>query len=261
MQIQSLSENHRKRIITLHRKKGRNEHQRALVEGWRAVEAAILGKAPLVEVLVSDETFAKPDVAELLEQAHLPVYRLPARDGKKLSSVEQNQGIIGIVEIESTPIDKLLQADRLLLLDGVQDPGNVGTMIRTAAWFGIDGIIAGPGTADLYNPKVVRASMGGLWDVLHARNDDPASLLQRCPVLGFSRYGADLEGTSLDEWVPESKGILVIGSEARGISPAVSSLLDQRVVISGSGHAKATESLNAAVAAGIILNRWNAALS
>lgn len=256
MEPQPLSENHRKQIVALQRKKGRTQQGRALIEGWRAVEAAIDGGAPLVEILVTQPFMDHKAFLHIIEETGLPIYRMSERDARRVASVENAQGIVAIVDIREPAVETLFSQQRVLVLDGVQDPGNVGTLIRTAAWFGIGGILCGPNTADLYNPKVVRASMGGLWDVHVVRTSDARSMLQVFKDRNFHLYGADLEGTGVAEWKPASPGVLVVGSEAHGISAEVAALLDETVVIGGAESRRATESLNAAVAAGIIMNQW-----
>jgi TrmH family RNA methyltransferase len=142
------------------------------------------------------------------------------------------------------------------VLDAVQDPGNAGTIIRTAAWFGVDALVAGPGTVDFFNPKVVRAAMGGLWDVRLSRTDDLVVLLDRLAAAGFHRYGADLEGMRLRDWSPRVPSVLVLGSEAHGVSPEIAAAVDDRVTITGSPRRHGAESLNVAVAAGILMQHW-----
>jgi TrmH family RNA methyltransferase len=162
------------------------------------------------------------------------------------------------VAIQPADVAELYRLHRVLVLDGVQDPGNVGTILRTAAWFGLDAVLGGTGTADFYNPKVVRASMGGLWDVPVARSEALGEDLKTFKSNGFELVGADLDGLTLDQWQPESTGVLVLGNEANGISPEVRLLIDRYVTISGRGKRGGTESLNVATAAGILMHRWMA---
>ncbi|HEU4470015.1 MAG TPA: RNA methyltransferase [Flavisolibacter sp.] len=133
-----------------------------------------------------------------------------------------------------------------LYLDGIQDPGNFGTIIRIADWFGISHIIGGPGCADLYNPKVVQATMASIARVSVFEDDGHWLSKQSLPI-----YAASLEGRSLYGVERTAAGILVIGNESKGISKPVLDLATERITIPGRGEA---ESLNAAVAAGIILS-------
>jgi TrmH family RNA methyltransferase len=147
-----------------------------------------------------------------------------------------------------------------LLLDGVQDPGNVGALVRTAAWFGVQTVVGDEGTADFENPKAVRASMGGLWDVALARVPDLGPVLDRLAAEGAALWGADLGGTSVAAWAPGHTAALVMGSEAHGLSADVAERLHRSggglVHIPGAAGARGVESLNVSVAGGVLLARW-----
>ncbi len=245
-----------KEIASLAKKKHRERLGRMLVEGVRSVEAALAAGAPLVEILVTEAALAKARVQALVEAAGVPVYALAQREMARLSDVQTSQGVLAVARTTRFPESRLATLDAVLALDGVQDPGNVGAVIRTAAWFGADAVLAGPGTADLFNPKTVRAAMGGLWDVRLARTDDLAAALGGLRRHGFACYGADLDGTAAHAWTPRRPSVLVLGSEAHGLSPPVRALLDERVAIRGAPRRAGTESLNVAVAAGILVYAW-----
>ena len=132
-----------------------------------------------------------------------------------------------------------------LALDGIQDPGNVGTLLRTADWFGFDRVLLSPTCADLFSQKVINASMGSFARVR-------VITTELAPVLGSARvpiWGCDLSGEPLSSIGPPADAIVVIGSEGRGLTDEVAATLTHRVTIPKRGHA---ESLNAAVAAGIV---------
>lgn len=135
----------------------------------------------------------------------------------------------------------------ILYLDTIQDPGNFGTIIRIADWFNVREIVCSSGCADLYNPKVVQSSMASIARVLVYYDESGDWIAQqRSP-----KYAASLDGTSLYELPKIDKGILVIGNESKGIRPEILSLVTKRITIPRKG---AAESLNAAVATGIILS-------
>ena len=249
----------RQRLKELHRllrRKGRERVSQFLVEGVRSVEAAVQAGAPLVEILVTHEAAEDTRVAALLSTVVVPIYDVPARALARLTDAQTDQGLVAvatsIVEDDVTALDEV---QTVLVLDGVQDPGNVGTLIRTAAWFGAEAVLAGPGTADLESPKVVRSAMGGLWDLRLVRTSDLgaalARLRDRMPVVG-----ADLEGESALQWQPQEGGALVLGSEAHGLSKVAQQQLTARVCLKGSLQRQGVESLNVAVAGGILLHRW-----
>ena len=139
------------------------------------------------------------------------------------------------------------RADNEIYLDTIQDPGNLGTIIRIADWFGIGDVVCSAGCADLYNPKVVQSTMGSIARVRVYHDLDGKWLdEQDLPV-----YAAVLSGTALENHAKIKKGIVMIGNESKGISPKLQTKLTEKITISRRGGA---ESLNAAVATGIILS-------
>jgi TrmH family RNA methyltransferase len=136
-----------------------------------------------------------------------------------------------------------------LVLDGIQDPGNLGTIIRTADWFGITQVVCSPECADLYNPKVVQATMGSITRV-RVEYEDLYSFLQTNP--GIPVYAACMEGENVKNIKKLEEGLIIIGNEARGISQELMGLSHTKITIRGTGDA---ESLNAAIATGIILSQ------
>jgi TrmH family RNA methyltransferase len=256
----SLSNRRRKAIASLTRRRHRRRHDQTIVEGRRAIEAALDGEAPLVDCVVTDEALDAPEIQRLLDRMPVPVFVTDADTMAHLTDVATPQGIVAVVERRLAAPDTLperLGPDAtLLLLDGVQDPGNVGTLLRTAAWFGAGAVAAGPGTAGLYGPKVMRAATGGHWALQLTRTDAPGALLDRLRRAGWSLYGADLQGTRADAWTPNRPSALALGSEAHGLSPAVLDRLDTTVAIPGAPRRPAAESLNVSVAGGILVYEW-----
>jgi len=129
-------------------------------------------------------------------------------------------------------------------------------LIRTAAWLGVDGVAIGPESADPFAPKVVRSTMGGIWDVRIERRRDVAEWVRRVLQEGASVWVADMDGVDVSSWEVDSPSVLVIGSEAHGVSDAVRRLATGAVSIPGAAGRKGVESLNAAVAGGIIMSHW-----
>ncbi len=245
-----------KEIASLARKKHRDRLGQMLVEGVRAVEAAVASQASLVDLVITEAVQQQARVQALVAQAGVPVYVVPEHVLARLSDVQTSQGVLAVACTRLVPEAHLSALATILALDGVQDPGNVGAVIRTAAWFGVDALLAGPGTADVFQPKVVRAAMGGLWDMHLAQTPDLPALLARLQEHGFACYGADLHGTPVEAWRPRRPSVLVLGSEAHGLSPGVQACLAERVAIAGAAARTGTESLNVAVAAGILVYAW-----
>jgi len=167
----------------------------------------------------------------------------------KLTQLQKANQIIALVEKKQIKGPIQLKGKMTLFLDGIQDPGNLGTIIRTADWFGLDQIVVSADTASCYNPKVVQSTMGSILrvDVIVA---DLHELIQssKMPI-----YGAVLEGKSIQTTALAKEGILIIGNESKGIRQPILSLITDPITIPKYG---AAESLNAAVATGIILANW-----
>lgn len=255
-----LSNRRRKAIASLTRRRHRRRHNQTLIEGRRALDSALKAGAPVVDCVVTETALNDPEVQSLLDRMSVPVYVTDADGMKQLTDVATPQGIVAVVSRQlidpDTLSDRLGPDGTVLLLDGVQDPGNVGTILRTAAWFGADAVVAGPGTAGLYGLKVMRAGAGGHWALHLARTDAPGSLLDQLRRTGCALYGADLQGVQADAWAPSRPSVLALGSEAHGLSPAVLDRLDLFVSLPGAEHRPAAESLNVAVAAGILVYEW-----
>ena len=174
-------------------------------------------------------------------------------DVRRISQLQHPQGVVGVFEIPARPRDGagIDPSELTLVLDGVQDPGNLGTIIRIADWFGIEHIFCSPDTADLYNPKTVQATMGAmarvcvhylsLTDLLRAADTDT-------PVYGTFLDGNDMYGTELS-----SNGLIVMGNEGKGISRDIASLINRKLYIPNYPLERNTsESLNVAVATAIV---------
>ncbi len=172
-------------------------------------------------------------------------------DVEKVSFLQHPQGILGVFEIPEQKEEPLMADELCLALDGVQDPGNFGTIIRLADWFGIRRVICSTNTADAYNPKVVQATMGSLARVSITYTDLPQYLRNRPE--GMPVYGTLLDGTSLYEQSLSSCGIIVMGNEGNGLSEEVRSLVTHRLLIPSYPAGAATaESLNVAIATAIV---------
>ncbi len=250
-----LTEKKKKEIVSLSRRKNRERLNAFLLEGVRSVEAALAAKAEVLYLITSAQA-ASPKLRATAESLGATVAVLSEREMARLSDVQTSQGILAVARRRLIDADLLMSENTVLLLCGVQDPGNVGTLVRTAAWFGVGAVIAGPDTADFYNAKVVRASMGGIWDLRLSVTDDVRSWLIEWQKRKGRIYAADLEGTGIGGWTPAFPSVMIIGSEAHGVSAAIGELIDERIHIPGPGRLRITESLNAAVAGGLVVSSW-----
>lgn len=171
---------------------------------------------------------------------------------KKISSFTTPSSVLAVVEQPKHSLEtKLAPAELLLVLDGVQDPGNLGTIIRLADWFGIRTIVCSPQTADCYNSKVVQATMGAIFRVRVHYKPLPEFLRQLSA--GVPVYGTTLDGANMYETAMQTPAVLVMGSEGQGISPEVLPYLSSRLYIpSYPPDTAGSESLNVAVSTAIV---------
>ncbi len=251
---QRLTRRRLKELASLSRSRRREEAGQTFIEGIRAVEAAVDGGATLRELVVVHSRKNDNEVRRLEQVTGVVAVCCAAEDFVRISDVKNSQGVLAVVDTRWTKPSALARLPRLVALDGVQDPGNVGTIVRTAAWFGIDGILAGSGTADLFSPKVLRATMGGIWDLAVARTEDLPASLTAFKEGGHRIVAAAAEGVEVGAWSPQGAVCLVLGSEGAGIASAVRGLSDEAVWIGGSAGRRGTESLNVAVASAVIMH-------
>lgn len=186
---------------------------------------------------------------------HPSLIQVSASDISRMSSQQTPQPVIGVFEIPEASQPVIDGKSMILALDSVQNPGNLGTIIRLADWFGITQILATRGTADVYNPKVVQATMGALVRVSVTYVDDLAATLKGSgvPVLGTFLNGRNLY--EADDISLTPKPIVVMGNEGAGISPEVEAAVTDRILIPSFPPGRTTsESLNVAMATGIVIS-------
>jgi len=246
-------------IRDLHRRRGRERRGLALAEGIRLVEEALATAITIRGAAVSPALEAtirgKGLKAALLEKG-VRVEEVSDQELDELTDTEHPQGIVAVIEPkEWTLADiRLLPGGTILVLDGVQDPGNVGTMLRTALGLGAAGLVALKGTADLTNPKVMRGGMGASFR-LPAVPATPEEVVAWSRLQRAQIWVADMKGESPDrlpQRTPQRPPVLlVVGNEGAGVGPIMDAAADRRIGIS---LAPGAESLNVAVAAGILLH-------
>ncbi|NLV91140.1 MAG: RNA methyltransferase [Firmicutes bacterium] len=240
------------------RKKGRLQAQRCLLEGTRLVEDAILSQAEMDTVFVSEELVGTDGGEEFIQRlkASRPKvqwYQVPREIIAALSETKTPQGVVAVAKIPEGSLRQALEGPNPLVLiaDQVRDPGNLGTMIRTAAGAGCTGVVMTKGTVDPFSGKVLRSTMGSLWRIPIAYDIEYEELLEQLQQVGCSLVVADAQGR-VPYFASDFTGScgIVIGNEAKGPSP----LLNHRAeaVVSIPLHHN-VESLNAAVAAAVLL--------
>lgn len=240
-----ISKSQSKFIKSLQLKKYRKQEQCFIVEGEKGVKELIGSNFGLVSIIATEE-YAERSRADL-SKSNAEVLIVSRAQLTQLGLFQSNESVIAVARQKPNQTPQLTENEFGLLLDDIRDPGNLGTIIRTADWFGITKVIASEQTADFYNPKVISATMGSFTRVEFGYTHLPDYISrQNSPT-----YGTFLNGEDVHEVVFGSNGWIVIGNESNGISPEVERLITHRITIPGLGGA---ESLNASVATGIALD-------
>lgn len=241
-----LSKAEAKYIQSLSQKKFRQQENLFIAEGPKIIEEA-LNKA----VVKVKKVFALEEWAKAHENFNkkAEIVTVTEADLERISQLKTPHQVLALVETPWSEGFELNKTKLALALDGIQDPGNMGTILRIADWFGIKQIICSVDCADIYNSKVVQASMGSIFRTEVFYTDLPEWLSAQQNII---IYGAALDGIPLKSYKNIQQGILVIGNEGNGIRPEVMEQVFQKITIEKIGEA---ESLNAAVATGIILSQ------
>lgn len=255
MNIQPASNNQLKNWKKLQMGKYRKKSGFFLAEGVRCVEQILANGRVAVQELIVQKGW---DLNQMSAQIDQPIYELEPADFELVSDTDNPQGIIAVCKIpEEISVHELSQKKGIILAtDAIQDPGNLGTIIRTAAWFGVTGILLGTGTVDLFHPKVVRSTAGAT-GVLPYMTGNLDGHLQSLEKEHWKTYLLDAGDNSknLGDISPSEKSILVVGNEGNGIDSNLFASTRQAVQISGKNSN--VESLNAAIATSIVLHYFS----
>jgi TrmH family RNA methyltransferase len=233
---------HKIKILqSLDKKKFRQKYNLFLVEGNKTIK-----EIPTSEYIIREIYSVNPSELSLGE---LTATEISPAELKKISFLQHPKDSVAVCELKEEIVEK--EPAVQLILDGIQDPGNLGTIIRLADWFGISQIICSEDTVDFYNPKVIQASMGSFLRVNIVYKDLENYLADDNQPL----IGTDMDGTSFYDYEFPEQFNLVLGNEGNGIRPEIENLLTDKITIPRFGKSKATESLNVAMSAGIILGQ------
>lgn len=235
-----ITKNTIKQVAALRQQKFRKEQGRFVVEGRKMVEELLRSDFATKALYATNEWMGHFPQAEMVSEMQM----------EQMSGQDTAPGILAVVQIPNR--QQLSVNPRFILaLDGIANPGNMGTIIRTAEWFGIHDIVCSPDCVEIWNPKVVQATMGSLFriNVLEA---ELSAFLKEQGKKGKAIYGALLEGENLFGMNEKAEGVIVIGSESHGIRKELLPLLSHPITIPRVGLSQ-TESLNASVAAAIIM--------
>lgn len=236
-------------IKSLGDKKGRTETGLFLAEGPKLVGELVASQLAVREVYGLPEAVADLPPADVVE--------VSAKEMERISHLKTPSKVLALVEIPEWTFDPhLLTQNLILALDDVQDPGNLGTIIRLADWFGIADVVCSPATADAFNPKVVQATMGAIARVrLHYR--ELPDVLDEAQKQGVPVYGTFLEGDRIYGAKLSAAGVIVMGNEGQGISPEAEKRVTKKLFIPPYPEdVSGSESLNVAIATAIVCSEF-----
>lgn len=240
-------------LSKLTRRATRLEAGAFVVEGKKILEEAVAAKFGIRQLLVTEKFLhGQREWLDQLGAKKWPVTVIAEHSAQRLSDAVSHPGIFGVINLPSVDFEQFFQATKIVALENIRDPGNLGTMIRTADWYGVKHILLSGDSADIYNQKVLRASMGSVFHLHIYTSDQFLSDLSKLKVAGFEilvtrpEEGAPVAATS------DSKVCFVFGNESTGTTAQVDQLANKFYAVPRLGSA---ESLNVGVSFGIILDR------
>jgi RNA methyltransferase, TrmH family len=237
-----VSKNQIKLITSLAQKKYRKQHGLFFAEGIKVINELLISNFELEHLFQT-----KPIFGTIKEGKKTIISDL---DLKKISALSSPNDCLAVFKI---PIEKPINNKGLILaLDDIRDPGNIGTIIRLCDWYGIPELLCSEGTVDIYNPKVVQATMGSIARV----NVSYINLEKYLSQAKTSIFGTFMEGENIYKTQLPNQGIIVLGNEANGISEAIENLVTNKISIPRFGKLQVTESLNVAMATAIVLSEF-----
>ena len=242
-----------KHLNKLKQKKFRKEEKEFVVEGIKGVMDALNSEMEVILVIVDGKLRDEKEFEKIIlkaENKNVQVAFCGRNDIDKIKNTETFPGCLAVIDQLEILADQL-EDGPIICLDAIKDPGNLGTIIRTADWFGFKNILLSEDTVDVYNPKTVRSTMGSIFHLKIAKTSNLLKTLEKLKKESeYKIYSLDLKGDSHKKMKPEAKAIYIFGSESQGIRPDLEKIVDKMYTISGSGNA---ESLNVAVSAAIVM--------
>ncbi len=256
MQVISSKDNELvKHIKKLKDKKYRDENNEYIIEGVKLVEEAVKEKAKIKEIIICEDTTRTYEIPTnvMLEIAKYECIYVTDKIFNSITQVTNPQGIMAIVEKKSEEMNIDFSQDIIIVLDDVQDPGNLGTILRTVDSIGLNQIIVSKGTADAFNSKVVRSTMGAIFRIKVIEVENLVETIKQIKKHHFKLLVTSLQTNNSIYDINFNKKIIVIGNEANGVSEDIQNMADEKAKIPMIGK---TESLNASVAAGIVMYEY-----
>jgi len=239
--VSGLSKNKIKWIRSLHQKKYRDELGLFLVEGEKMVQEALEQANDNIQFLFHTSEFD-------FQNSSIESYEISSKELEQISTLKTPNKALAVLN-QINRVEGLTSDELIIALDGIQDPGNMGTIMRIADWFGVKQIYCSENTVDFYNPKVVQASMGAIFRI----KIDYVDMKSWLTEINLPVYGALLEGENIYEKTELKNGVLLMGNEGKGISKELLPLISHPISIPKFGNA---ESLNVSVATGILVSEF-----
>lgn len=244
-----------KHVKKLRDKKYRDIENKYVIEGIKLVAEAIQEKASIQQIILCDDCEKNAAIPKdlMYEIAKYECIYVTEKIFKYLSEVQTPQGILAIIEKNNQEVQIDYSQDIIVALDDIQDPGNLGTILRTVDSIGLTQILVSKGTADAFNPKVVRSTMGAIFRIKIIEYEDLKQTLREIKKHKFKIVVSSLQTQNTIYDITYHKKVIVIGNEANGVEEEIQKLADEKIKIPMLGKA---ESLNASVATGIILYEY-----
>lgn len=247
-----------KYLRSLQQKKNRDAERKFLLEGWRPLRDALESSFCIEMIAVippTSQNSSHQSTIALAKKLNVPIKELREIQLKQISDEVNSQGVVALVhqQVELFDIKYLRSANYIVACDQVSDPGNLGTILRTCDWFGVDAVLLSEGCVSLYNEKVVRATAGSIFHLKIYENVKLKSAFSQLQSEKFKIIASALDGKPFNSYLPREKNILVLGSEAHGVNQDILQISDEVLSIPRFGKA---ESLNVGIACGIFLENW-----
>ncbi len=236
----SLSKNHLKLITSLSQKKYRLKHKLFIVEGVKVVREFLASSYELEVLFTTDQHFITTQNCIQISDKEL----------KKISVLKTPNKVLALFRIPKE--NPIISSGLIVALDAINNPGNLGTIIRLCDWFGVEQLICSKETVDCYNAKVIQASMGSLTRVSLSYTD----LEDYLKSVSIPKFIADMDGENIYKTKLPSEAILIMGNEANGISDSIRAIVEDKISIPRIGKSPQTESLNVATATAILLSEF-----
>lgn len=237
-----VSKNQIKLITSLQHKKYRNEHQLFIAEGVKVIQELLLSNIVLEHLFVTEAIFEKINLSQKTG--------INEADMKRISALTSPSSCLAIFKIPKAL--KIEEKGLIVALDDIRDPGNLGTIIRLCDWFGVSQLVCSQETVDVYNPKVIQATMGSITRV----NVNYVNLYEFVSKTSLPVFGTFMDGKNIYKETLPTDGVLIFGNEANGISPTLEKSIKNRIAIPRFGDVQQTESLNVATATAIFLSEF-----